>query len=387
MKKRFKFNFNILKRLIVAIFVIVLILVLPTLGLRKNDNLSMIYSTFIGSKSKYQGIIEIWNVDSFESGTISKTNLLNNLAKAYQKKYKGLYFMVRNLTETECINLISQGEKPDLMSCSYGVASELKDIFVPYSKDFNVEISENLLKAGKTQDGLMAVAYAQGFYTLISTRERLEKAGRVFEDLNVNYKLSDVVFDLGYEIVGKKNTKQVYSLGFGDDKNLLPQMALKTYNKKGLQSKSNLSYKEMSVSQYSAYCDFIAGYSTILLGTQRDVYRIENRVNLGKLSDVIYESVLGFSDLVQFMLITNIENNDKLFYAQDFVRFITGEVGQNMVLNAGLVSVVNSSKLLINSSIMQDIVPQILESNTKFNNIFISKDEIVSLKQNFNFLE
>lgn len=387
MKKRFKFNFNILKRLIVAIFVIVLILVLPTLGLRKNDNLSMIYSTFIGSKSKYQGIIEIWNVDSFESGTISKTNLLNNLAKAYQKKYKGLYFMVRNLTETECINLISQGEKPDLMSCSYGVASELKDIFVPYSKDFNVEISENLLKAGKTQDGLMAVAYAQGFYTLISTRERLEKAGRVFEDLNVNYKLSDVVFDLGYEIVGKKNTKQVYSLGFGDDKNLLPQTALKTYNKKGLQSKSNLSYKEMSVSQYSAYCDFIAGYSTILLGTQRDVYRIENRVNLGKLSDVIYESVLGFSDLVQFMLITNIENNDKLFYAQDFVRFITGEVGQNMVLNAGLVSVVNSSKLLINSSIMQDIVPQILESNTKFNNIFISKDEIVSLKQNFNFLE
>ena len=44
-------------------------------------DLKNIYGVFLGNKSKYQGIIEIWNIDSFEAGNRSKTSLLNEISK------------------------------------------------------------------------------------------------------------------------------------------------------------------------------------------------------------------------------------------------------------------------------------------------------------------
>ena len=130
----------ILKRLMLTIFVAILIVVLPSVNLAANNDLSKIYEVFLGSKSKYQGIIEIWNIDSFESGIISKQKFLTDVSEKFKSKNKGLYFMIRNLTETECINLLNQGKQPDLVSCSFGVAEKFKE----YVCGFDFNVSENI---------------------------------------------------------------------------------------------------------------------------------------------------------------------------------------------------------------------------------------------------
>ena len=73
---------NVLKKLILSALVVTLIVILPMASLKANDDLSMIFGTFLGQKSKYQGIIEIWNIDTFESGTASKASFLTATAKA-----------------------------------------------------------------------------------------------------------------------------------------------------------------------------------------------------------------------------------------------------------------------------------------------------------------
>ena len=86
MKKKKVFKY--LKRMFISIVAIVLIVCLPSVKLKENDDLAKIYSIFLGAKSKYQGIIEIWNIDGFESGKVSKDKILNNIAEKFQEKNK-----------------------------------------------------------------------------------------------------------------------------------------------------------------------------------------------------------------------------------------------------------------------------------------------------------
>ena len=72
-----------------------------------------IYGAFIGNKSEYNGVIEVWNIDSFEGGTKPKVSYLEYQASRFQKENKGTYLVIRNLTEGECVNLINGGVVPD----------------------------------------------------------------------------------------------------------------------------------------------------------------------------------------------------------------------------------------------------------------------------------
>ena len=68
---RFKLK-NVIARLFVLCVVVCLIVTLPLVGDMKNENLALIYKVFVGARSKYDGVIEIWNIDSFENGKVSK---------------------------------------------------------------------------------------------------------------------------------------------------------------------------------------------------------------------------------------------------------------------------------------------------------------------------
>ena len=79
-------------------------------------------------------MIEIWNIDTFEGANVSKTKLISQIANEFQTENKGVYFMVRNVTESECANLIASGQLPDIFSCSYGVAESVKKS--PFAENF-----------------------------------------------------------------------------------------------------------------------------------------------------------------------------------------------------------------------------------------------------------
>lgn len=356
-------------------FAVFLLIFLPTINLKFNDDLSLIYGTFVGEKSKYQGIIEIWNIDTFESGSKSKSSYLNEVALDFQKKFKGCYVMVRNLTEIECGNLIKSGEFPDLFSCSYGVAEKIKPYLQKFdNQDFNLR--QNFLTAGKVNEELFGVAWCCGLYSLISTKKSLENA-KVLDIDNVS--MIENAFNLGYSKTGKK-TKLIYSLSFSEKNYLMPLQAIKTYNDKEEFLISELSFNtKTSFSQYDAYINFLLGNSTLLLGSQRDIVRIEKRESNGKIQDVIIEPLLKFSDLVQFMFLAKTEDSVKFEYIQKFVKFLTNEKNQLKVANMNMFPT-TKIEFLMQNKYLKTIKIENLE-NIFINNAFIEISEIKKLQQ------
>ncbi len=384
-----KFNpkqiLKVVKRMVIAVLVLVLLIVLPQLRIKSDDNLSMIYNTFLGSKSKYQGIIEIWNIDTFESGSASKVSFLNNSAKTFQSKNKGLYIMVRNLSEYECLNLLAMGESPDLFSCSYGVAEKLKNNISTFDKNTKFDTATNFLDAGKMGKDLMAVAWCRGNYCLMTTKSKLDSAekagafanyisennitlgeGESIAQLAENGKLSlaDISLSAGYKVTSHNSTKTIFSIGFGKGKYQLPQNAFEAYTNKGLVSNSDVDIdsETLEQSQYYAYNNFIAGKSTMLLGTQRDIARLEGRVSLGKIDEVIYQPIFAQSDLVQFMLLANINDATKREYAEKFVQYLVSQNVQKKLCDIGMFATTTIDNSGYKSGVMLDIASQNIDN-------------------------
>ena len=356
--------FAVLKRVVSLAMIVALIVVLQSVAIKPSDDLSYLYEIFVGKKSKYQGIIEIWNIDTFEGGTGSKFSFLEARAKEFEKQNKGLYFLIRNVTEQECLNMLEAGESPDLFSCSYGVAPKLEKYVQPFSKQF--DIAKNYLEAGKSQNSQFALAWCRGAYCLISTKANLEKAK---VDTNTKVDLISNVLNLGYETQGKKKTYTTYSVSYGTAKYLMPQNALLSYNVNMLETSNKLAFDKSKDSQtpYSAYCSFVAGESVMLLGTQRDIARMENRAVQGKVSDVIYQPLTKYNDLVQFLMLSKTNNNTKLCYMENFAEFLVSEKSQKQLEKIGMFSVVISNVLPYRKGVMFDIASENIESQSVLN--------------------
>lgn len=377
MKKFSKKTTKLLLRFLCFFMVCTLILIIPSAENLVNDNLDRIYGSFIGEKSAYRGIIEIWNIDTFESGSASKSSFLNEVAKSYQQKYKGVYVLIRNITEKECENMILQGQKPDLFSCSYGVSTKIKECIQSYQiQDFNLK--SNFLEAGKDKIGnLYGVAWCSGLYFLITTKTALSKAS---VDYHEGFSLVNNALSLGYVTSGKKQ-KNIYSLSFATKGYLMPRQALFAYNDSGTVSDLELSYNKSQIcSQYEAYIDFLVGKSVILLGSQRDVVRVYNREKNGKIQDVVVKPLLSFTDLVQFMFISQISDKIKLSYIEKFVEFLLNEKNQAKLAKYNLFSPVNFGMPAYEIDIMKDLTSSDLE-NLKLNNVFLSVSEIEMFQQ------
>lgn len=370
MNKRF---FVIVKKVMISFFVVLLFFVLPILPFWKND----IQSVF-GNRNKFQGLIEIWNIDSFESGMVSKSSFLKSVATKFQERHKGLNFMIRNVSSQELVYLLEAGERPDLVSCSYGVACDVQNIIKPFSQKFDVE--DVFLNAGKSGEKQFGVAWCFGMYYLISTEKHLFEAGVGDEDFD----LISNAFLLGYEKVNKKNTKVVYSLGFGAGEFLLPQMALASYNniEKPADKKYVFFDGEKEQSPYIAFTKFSLGESVVLLGGQRDFFRTVSKVKQGGFQGVIVEPLERFSDQVQFMFLCDGGGVEKEKLAEDFVFFLTSKNIQETVLETGMFSTSKSVKRVIKNGVICDITLDKL-SDLTLNNVFVTKSQLAGFREKF----
>lgn len=365
------------RRLLYSFFALVLIVILPMVKIFPSDNMELIMNAFVGKKSEYQGFIEVWNIDTFESGNQSKTDFLKKVSAIFEKDNRGLYVIVKNMSEAECVNSLSRGYKPDVFSCSYGVAEKIKEYLTPINSEVK-GVYSNLLEAGKIDGEQYAIPWCMGNYYLISTKKRIEN----FADDSGSVLLKDLVFTAGQELKKKNDTEIVYSVGFASDKYNMSKYALYTYNDKGLNSISNLSFdKSANSTQYSAYCDFITGKTNILLGSQRDVYRISLRESLGKIDETIIEVVSGFSDLIQFVMVADCEDV-KQKYVQEFAMFLASAEVQAKVLDMGMFSVNKNVIEGKNNGTMRNIAPQNI-SDYKCVNLFSKVQEIENLKSVF----
>lgn len=331
-----KFIFFAISRASLLTFLIGIMIVTPTLTIFYKNKKDAIDEKFIGKKASYQGVITLWNVDTFEGGSSSKVSFLESVAASFEKKYKGALIKVENLTIDEMIANLKMGNVPNLFSFGTGVAGYLEDKMIKLPESIVKGVFSNFYSAGLKSGELKAMAYSFGGYVLISSKDRIDKANKEYEG-----SLKNLIKELSYDLKLKKKTKHVYSITFGgNDFTHANNLFSRAFNENisTLLSNGILDESYNKQTTYGAYNNFTSRKASILLGTQRDIARMENRIKAGVESDVYFEAFSEYTDLVNYISIIEGDMN-ALNVCKDFISFLMSDEVQLWLSKIGLLSV------------------------------------------------
>ena len=266
--------------------------------------------------------LELWEVDTFEGGTNSRSMFLENVAIAFEKKNSGVFVVVRNLTLDQLKLMLSQEKLPDMLSFGIG-AGELVRAFCNTIEWSGNEIRNTMLESGAYKNQQLAIPWCMGGYVLCSTNT-----------------------DVNQEIDATK------TFGVGVENNVPPNNDFQNVVK--------------LATQYDAYKEYLAGNFDILIGTQRDFYRVSNKVSLGVMGQNFYHFVDNYTDLVQYLSVTT--KDEKIqSYATSFAKFLVGAQMQSKLKNIGMFSVGDES--IFKGSDYEQFETAIMHIN-KFQNVF-----------------
>ena len=239
-------------------------------------------------------ILTIWHIDTFEGGKNSRCNFLREQANAFSKNNEGVYFLVSNHTVLSANNLLKKGSIPDIISygyCNIDLSGKVKELNVG---DLG----------GAVGNKKYAVSYLKGGYYAI------KKGGG------------------GEEIIlskGEHTTPEIACLFSSErSKNLVVKSPLDAYNY------------------------FLTKKQATLIGTQRDIYRLQNR-NI----EFTATPISGYSDLFQYLsLTTKSEKNEML--ARKFIAYMLSSKVQSKISSLGMLSI-NQNNLYDKSEIMHSL--------------------------------
>ena len=322
-------KFGVIK-LIFLCLVIAVISAVPTLAVAKNKREQMEEILHVEPAS-FQGIINIWNVDTFESGSRGKSVFIEDVASEFSAKNRGVYFLVKNIGVDELIQSLLDGNKPDMICFGQGVGEVVKPLLKELNMVENCDVRQEVLSAGKVGESQLAVGFLMGGYILASTQEKLLDAG-----VDADVQLSSILNSCGFDTQTKNGVKHTSSIVIGTNNFTLPQMSLK--NATGVEVKDIY----WSVSPYDAYIDFVAyNKGSILLGTQRDLPKLSGRVAVGKINGIKLEYVSNYTNLIQYVGIVKdtIGGEEKFKLMEEFLWFLTSEESQEKTTEIGMVNV------------------------------------------------
>ncbi|MDR3318126.1 MAG: hypothetical protein LBS99_01685 [Clostridiales bacterium] len=278
---------------------------------------------FTPKQGDYTGVLELWHVEGFEGGTVSRAAWLQARAVEFEREHPQLFVLVKEKTLSELSAHILKGEVPDIISFSAGIGAD----FIGYAREISVgaDVRGDLLRAGVVGGRQLAVPYMLGGYAIIGNAERLSKA-----DVKAEEKLSSRLFTANYKYRSGKNEREMYSVSVGTGGFCLPLMPF--YDNIAVDGYARL----VSPDFFEAYNEFMSfSRSTMLLGTQRDLARILARRSQNTCPELRVEYVDGFSDLVQFAAVTSRKN---AVPAELFAEYLCGGA-QRTVVNCGMFAV------------------------------------------------
>ena len=309
---------------LIALCMLVLVLsFLPTLSLAGGEDFSL-GKIFSSEPSEFQGILEVWNIDTFEAGSSSKESFLLEVAKEFQKQNKGTYIIVKNLTIDELNLSLQAGKTPDLFSFGFGVGDILKSYLCEIGRSDSKyqALDESGVVDGKT----FAVGYLLGGYYLFSTQDKILNAGLDSENIILSEKLNNA----GYVKELRNGGKKVHSVSYGKSLYNTPLKAIENY----YVSAENIKEEEDDFEAYQNFISFES--STILLGTQRTLARLENKVRIGQLDSFLCEVVSSYCDLVQYLGVCKNASELKQKYAQKFIDMVLSEEMAKTAIKIGM---------------------------------------------------
>lgn len=283
----------------------------------------------------YQGILELWHIETFEGGSVSRAAFLEKQCVAFEKQNKGTYIVVKTMSPEQLNLNLQNNNRPNLISFGIGVGDQFVDSLC--ALNFADSIRPDLLVGGKFNGSQLALPYMLGGYAVICQNK------------------------------APQNTTMV---GVADFTNPVKASVL---NKLNLQFAKNINFDS-----YTAYDKFLKAGHKNLLGTQRDVYRVNNRVSKGMLTDISYQFLTEYTDLVQYVSVFKTDAKQQQI-CTDFVRFLISAASQQKLANINMFSVLQNMCLYTDNLFGQ--MEKSLSKNLHVENVFLST-QAINLEKN-----
>lgn len=274
---------------------------------------------------RYSGVAELWNIETFEGGSGSRSAWLTGRAAAFEKMNEGLFVHVTTLSPQQLNQKLADGQMFDIVCFSRGVGCALQPYLQCYTKSVG-DVQENLLSSGTLDGKVFALPlYAGGYFLFARKSQLLQNADLVATALSNTFQRK----------VGKHTyTLQPLVCGFTQFNSPLTALAMSGGKGKVL--------PDENVSQYDAYEKFVANKTAVmLLGTQRDLYRLSERQKNEKIESLQCCALGGYTDLVQYLGVSAQSQNADA--CMDFLQFAVSEQSQKTLVNLNLFSVLEQT--------------------------------------------
>ncbi len=256
-------------------------------------------------------IYTVWEVDTFEGGSVARINYLKQLVRELEKKNAGVLFMVRQI-DLDNFAAELNAQQPDIISFGYGLGEQIFSYLTPLELTYDVR--DELVASGSFNGKVYALPYIVSGYAMITH-------GALTDNLHCG--------QTGYTY---------------------PENAYAPY-------KLTPSANE---TQYEAYKSFVNNKNACLVGTGRDVVRVDNLNNLGRTSAII-SPIDYYSDLVQYLGLINADE-----MCREFLKTALSDTAQNTLTDYKLYSAKYGK--IYTSGIYSDMEEAIL--NCEIPNVF-----------------
>lgn len=335
-----------------AVLILVPILVFPCL--KKSEQTP---------KQDYSGLVNMWHIENFEGGSFNRYQYLLRQMIELEKKHKGLLVSIKTLTATEARNLVDQGHLPDLVSFGTGTG----DIFLDYAVSYRgkLNIREDFIASGTVGDEVKAVAYMTGGYFVLCNNNFMKEAS-----IDTKANLLDNIYKAGYTYNKGKSIR--YSVVTARENNLPLAAVLKNTSQTSIEN-SIL----WAPNQFEAYNSFVSGAACMLLGTQRDLHRVLNRISQNNFFEFEVQFLQGYTDLVQYVAITSKDQNTQA-KVQLIIEYLTSESAQRSLTSVGMFGVDGTK--CYTGQLLKDMEAA-LQSSLVIPNAFISSKKLDSLHE------
>ncbi len=254
-------------------------------------------------------IISVYHVETFEGGKVSRINYLKNIARQIEKENNTVLFMIKQIEPSELESCLEQNT-PDIMSFGFGVGKTVLKYLAPLDNSY--KIRDELVDSACFNNKLYALPYIASGYC------KIERVGNE----NDNY----------------------FSSGNGF---VYPEKA------------ADLTFTKYD-SQYKAYKAFVYDDHASLIGTARDLFRVDN-LNKNNRINASITPLDSYSDLIQYAGVSVLDSVTSLF-----LKMLVDENEQAKLKDYGLFGV-NSDNLYFDG-IYSDMEKAI--KNCKIANVF-----------------
>lgn len=353
LKSLFKiFNRKFLK--IVFCLLCVSFLLFSPLFIFNEKNYELNLNKYLNLTDSPKVVLNLWHIETFEGGTNSRTKFLEKQAIKFNKQNSNCFISVTKMTEEQLYLNLNEGKFADIYSFGIGAGCLLLNQLIELED--NANIRNDLIEYGKINNKILAYPFILSGYCLISHENLLKNNDNKISFQNILI-----------------NKKQINGIGFSTGSFLNPSQILLCNNYSGL--KEDIFYTNQTT--YNAYCNFVSKKFVSLLGTARDVARCKNREANGNLGSCRYDYMSGYSDLIQYVSISNKLTGAKKDLAINFTKYLTLEESQKDLKNYGLFSVSNLK--IYENDYMKDF-ENALSKEILSINVFNSQTEIENKK-------